>query len=112
MLVWAFDEAHTFQQPSAPSPLARHEGEATWISMLLSEFARFRMSMAAQDVMPLCVVASTLWSATELISGGSNIVDLQLLPLSVDQSSALFKEVCERLPGSALVDMQHSSQHQ
>ncbi len=97
MPVWVFDEAHVFQQP------AREDGEPTWIAELLAAFVSFRMRSPVQ-IFPICVVASTLWSATKLLHTGSRkakILDLQLLPLSKEQSSAIFDHVYRRIAGAA-----------
>jgi hypothetical protein len=100
MPVWVFDEAHAFQQ----SGVTQQGDEPSWISQLLAEFVRFRTELPDEEIMPMCVVASTQWSATHLKHtgpGAASIVDLQMLPLSNQQCYRVFVDICSRISTAA-----------
>lgn len=90
IMVWVFDEAHTFND--------RHkEGKA--LPRLLSAFVQFRLCCKA-DTLAMCLVASTIWSRLQLVhtsSATAKVVDLQLLPLSSAQCMYIVHTLFERM---------------
>jgi hypothetical protein len=107
MPVWHFDEAQEFQQP----PRSRSPDEPTWIAQLLSAFVELR-EHAPLDVLPMCLVSGTQWSASDLRRTGSSkagVVDLLMLPLRPQHCHSIFSHVCSRISQPAPAAAQPAS---
>lgn len=100
LMAWVFDEAHALD-------VSYKERKA--LPQLLSAFVQFRVGCKA-DTLPICLVASTIWSCSQLVhtaSAKAMVADLQLLPLNSVQCLYIIDTLLERLRKQQQQTQQH-----
>jgi hypothetical protein len=95
VIVWALDEVNAVR--------GNYQG-TLWVAQLLSAVVkaheRARLVQNGSKTLLVCIMASTMWSSTQLLGTATQkarIVDLQLVPLSVAHRRFIFNNVCQRL---------------